>query len=618
MSDCAEAVSDSPSLATDGADSPRRGQLLDPPQTDVKLLSAVGADLAAKQFLLASAGVGGSAGGAGGQPVVGRIPVILATGDGGAAQHLQLVTDAGTSEYLSAIQGGPKESGGPSSAVAAAAVAAAGAMPVKHEARLVPSTVEHCVVCGDVASGRHYGAMSCEGCKGFFKRSVRRSVVYTCRGNRDCLITKNHRNRCQYCRLQKCLLMGMRQECRSRRYAVQNERKPSDKAGSVSLGKPYGRKDYSGPVSSFSYKSSARLLAPFDSSPMEEGHQALRRHDGSMLQSSKLSSGRGDLNTLASVVTSLASLKKEGGGCGLGGFDSQSNGDGAGAGLGWQNGHTPAAPSRGFGALGKALGVSRDGGEGADRGSHSELPSTRSRPKMEPCCGESLLTADHAEFELTMPLPVPDTMNISYICESASRLLFLSMHWVRSIPALATLGQECCTGLVRACWNELFTLGLAQCAQVMNLPAILAAVIAHLQSSLQQDKLPAERVKLVVEHVWRLQEFCHSMSRLGVDAFEFACLKAIVLFSPDHPGLVNVEQIKQLQERATLELRGYMESAHPDDSTRLLRLLLRLPALRLMSSAVTEELFFVGLIGTVQIDSIVPYILRMDSDDYKV
>ncbi|CAN0065720.1 unnamed protein product [Lampetra planeri] len=581
MSDCAEAVSDSPSLATDGADSPRRGQLLDPPQTDVKLLSAVGADLAAKQFLLASAGVGGSAGGAGGQPVVGRIPVILATGDGGAAQHLQLVTDAGTSEYLSAIQGGPKESGGPSSAVAAAAVAAAGAMPVKHEARLVPSTVEHCVVCGDVASGRHYGAMSCEGCKGFFKRSVRRSVVYTCRGNRDCLITKNHRNRCQYCRLQKCLLMGMRQE------SVQNERKPSDKAGSVSLGKPYGRKDYSGPVSSFSYKSSARLLAPFDSSPMEEGHQALRRHDGSMLQSSKLSSGRGDLNTLASVVTSLASLKKEGGGCGLGGFDSQSNGDGAGAGLGWQNGHTPAAPSR-------------------------------SRPKMEPCCGESLLTADHAEFELTMPLPVPDTMNISYICESASRLLFLSMHWVRSIPALATLGQECCTGLVRACWNELFTLGLAQCAQVMNLPAILAAVIAHLQSSLQQDKLPAERVKLVVEHVWRLQEFCHSMSRLGVDAFEFACLKAIVLFSPDHPGLVNVEQIKQLQERATLELRGYMESAHPDDSTRLLRLLLRLPALRLMSSAVTEELFFVGLIGTVQIDSIVPYILRMDSDDYKV
>ena len=35
--------------------------------------------------------------------------------------------------------------------------------------------------------------------------------------------------------------------------------------------------------------------------------------------------------------------------------------------------------------------------------------------------------------------------------------------------------QDCNTSLVRACWNELFTLGLAQCAQVMSLSTILAA-----------------------------------------------------------------------------------------------------------------------------------------------
>ena len=69
---------------------------------------------------------------------------------------------------------------------------------------------EICVVCGDRASGRHYGVVSCEGCKGFFKRSMRKDQGYRCRLNKDCDVNKNYRNRCQYCRLQKCLAMGMR------------------------------------------------------------------------------------------------------------------------------------------------------------------------------------------------------------------------------------------------------------------------------------------------------------------------------------------------------------------------------------------------------------------------
>lgn len=73
--------------------------------------------------------------------------------------------------------------------------------------------VELCLVCSDRASGRHYGAISCEGCKGFFKRSIRKQLAYQCRGTMNCEITKHHRNRCQYCRLQKCLACGMRSDC---------------------------------------------------------------------------------------------------------------------------------------------------------------------------------------------------------------------------------------------------------------------------------------------------------------------------------------------------------------------------------------------------------------------
>ena len=75
-----------------------------------------------------------------------------------------------------------------------------------------------CAICGDRASGRHYGLYSCEGCKGFFKRTVRKDLTYACREDRKCIIDKRQRNRCQYCRYQKCLQMGMRRE------AVQEER----------------------------------------------------------------------------------------------------------------------------------------------------------------------------------------------------------------------------------------------------------------------------------------------------------------------------------------------------------------------------------------------------------
>uniref|UniRef100_A0AAR2JAH6 Retinoic acid receptor RXR n=1 Tax=Pygocentrus nattereri TaxID=42514 RepID=A0AAR2JAH6_PYGNA len=69
-----------------------------------------------------------------------------------------------------------------------------------------------CAICGDRSSGKHYGVYSCEGCKGFFKRTVRKDLSYTCRDNKDCMVDKRQRNRCQYCRYQKCLAMGMKRE----------------------------------------------------------------------------------------------------------------------------------------------------------------------------------------------------------------------------------------------------------------------------------------------------------------------------------------------------------------------------------------------------------------------
>ncbi|XP_015439932.1 PREDICTED: steroid hormone receptor ERR2 isoform X2 [Dufourea novaeangliae] len=66
-----------------------------------------------------------------------------------------------------------------------------------------------CLVCGDVASGFHYGVASCEACKAFFKRTIQGNIEYTCPANGECEINKRRRKACQACRFQKCLRQGI-------------------------------------------------------------------------------------------------------------------------------------------------------------------------------------------------------------------------------------------------------------------------------------------------------------------------------------------------------------------------------------------------------------------------
>ncbi|XP_071474523.1 nuclear receptor ROR-gamma isoform X2 [Marmota flaviventris] len=66
-----------------------------------------------------------------------------------------------------------------------------------------------CKICGDKSSGIHYGVITCEGCKGFFRRSQQCNVAYSCSRQQNCPIDRASRNRCQHCRLQKCLALGM-------------------------------------------------------------------------------------------------------------------------------------------------------------------------------------------------------------------------------------------------------------------------------------------------------------------------------------------------------------------------------------------------------------------------
>ncbi|XP_006737229.1 nuclear receptor subfamily 2 group C member 2 isoform X2 [Leptonychotes weddellii] len=365
-----------------------------------------------------------------------------------------------------------------------------------------PQVVEYCVVCGDKASGRHYGAVSCEGCKGFFKRSVRKNLTYSCRSNQDCIINKHHRNRCQFCRLKKCLEMGMKME------SVQSERKPFDVQRekpsncAASTEKIYIRKDLRSPLIAtptfVADKDGARQTGLLDPGMLVNIQQPLIREDGTVLLAtdSKAETSQGALGTLANVVTSLANLS-----------ESLNNGDTSEM---QPEDQSASEITRAFDTLAKALNTTdsssppslADGIDASGGGGIHVISRDQSTPIIE--VEGPLLSDTHVTFKLTMPSPMPEYLNVHYICESASRLLFLSMHWARSIPAFQALGQDCNTSLVRACWNELFTLGLAQCAQVMSLSTILAAIVNHLQNSIQEGRAGAVGERVLV-HAGPLQ-----------------------------------------------------------------------------------------------------------------
>lgn len=444
--------------------------------------------------------------------------------------------------------------------------------------------VEICVVCGDRASGRHYGAISCEGCKGFFKRSIRKQLGYQCRGSKNCEVTKHHRNRCQYCRLQKCLSMGMRSD------SVQHERKPISEKKDFNLFMG-GENNFAGysnnPVKIFIRKDLG----------LESQHHSLQNATFNFSNLGIMSPITYGMNTDGERQTSPSLYT---GDDDDGSSDSYSpDGDIIDALCLAQDKNLINCA---LDTVAKVVGENINGNDGGDEGTLTY---------------EGRLLPDHLiPFHLQTPSPMPAYLNVHYICESASRLLFLSVNWARSIPAFQLFSSETQVALVRGCWTELFVLGLAQCSQSLSLPTILSSIINHLHNSVAQDKISAHRVKLVSDHICILQDYVSGMTYLRVDEHEYAYLKLITLFSADHPGLSLRRQIDKFQEKAFQELRSYINKNSPEDEDRFPRLLLRLPPLRSLQPHVMEELFFAGLIGNVQIDTVIPYILRMDSSEY--
>ncbi|XP_046476655.1 nuclear receptor subfamily 2 group E member 1 isoform X1 [Neodiprion pinetum] len=349
-----------------------------------------------------------------------------------------------------------------------------------------------CRVCGDKASGKHYGVPSCDGCRGFFKRSIRRyarNLDYVCKENGRCVVDVSRRNQCQACRFTKCLRVNMKRD------AVQHERAPRNVASfattvrrvpsglhpgiphiyHTATGAPYHPLIY---PAFFPFKPTIPTFAPgvgidfkCQSSPPIQGLFLARA--GNEPLPPPLSAKEDEVTSSEEAAT----------------VDSQNSGK--------EDAHgDPLASS----------------------------PS-------------SLATAmsDYASSGLTL-------LTTENVYESAAKLLFLAVKWARSIPSFLQLSYRDQAILLEESWSELFVLTAAQ----WNFPAEAAALVSADAS--------IDRRSGLEEEARRLRELLARCATLRIDHSEYACLKAIVLFKGESRGLAEAVRVTALQEQTVAVL----------------------------------------------------------------
>ncbi|XP_034482031.1 nuclear hormone receptor HR78 isoform X2 [Drosophila innubila] len=612
-------------------------------------------------------------------------------------------------------------SGSQSNAAAVAAAVAAGNAASSAAAAASLSSVELCLVCGDRASGRHYGAISCEGCKGFFKRSIRKQLGYQCRGAMNCEVTKHHRNRCQFCRLQKCLASGMRSD------SVQHERKPivdrkdgivSNSAGGVA-GSNSGGNSSSSSTTKSSYQQvrvkqqqqqqqhasvaaaasaasaalfqhaatppvSSATTAPFvinenlfpmglnfaeltqtlmlASQQQQQQQQAVSSNappicyspdlakpeveeddDDSMDNSSTLclqllansannnnnnSTQHLNFNAAATDATTLptpatvgliqSSLDKRAIDKALQLLQpiqqqldrNQSNQNTAAGGLSIKPECDSDAEDSG----------TEDVDADADLVEHMDLDFDYCN-RGDFVANEAIFAQDlfaseaQCAFHVQPPTLVHSYLNMHYVCETGARIIFLTVHTLRKVPAFELLDSHSQMKLLRGAWPSLLAVALAQCQRQLAVPTIIGQLVQSVRQLADIDKIEPQKIAKLAQITRTIHDFVQELQLLDVTDLEFGLLRLVLLFNPlllqqnrrERSLRAYVKRV-QLYALATLRRQGQGGAAGEERANGLFASLMPLSGLE---SELTEELFFANLVGQMQIDSMIPFILMM-------
>uniref|UniRef100_H3BH35 Nuclear receptor subfamily 6 group A member 1 n=1 Tax=Latimeria chalumnae TaxID=7897 RepID=H3BH35_LATCH len=392
-----------------------------------------------------------------------------------------------------------------------------------------------CLICGDRATGLHYGIISCEGCKGFFKRSICNKRVYRCSRDKNCVMSRKQRNRCQYCRLLKCLQMGMN------RKAIRED------------GMPGGRNKSIGPVQ-ISEEEIERIMSGQEFK--EEADNSWSNNGDS--DHSSPGNGVSEGNQPSPFSTSSSSRSVE-----LNGFTALRD----------QYIGTPvSSPYQYLPHL-------------FSYAAHSGLlpPQPRSLDPQSLTLINQLLTGNNmTPMEIYVAMLVESRYKVTQaelfalLCRLADELLFRQIAWIKKLPFFCELSIKDYTYLLSSTWQELILLSSLTVYSKQIFGDLANVTSKYTPSDDELHRFSEDGMEVIERLIYLFRKF----HQLKVSNEEYACMKAINFLNQDIRGLTNVSQLEQLNKRYWYACQDYTEYKYSHQPKRFPELMMCLPEIR--------------------------------------
>ncbi|KAK5609692.1 Nuclear receptor subfamily 1 group D member 2 [Crenichthys baileyi] len=486
-----------------------------------------------------------------------------------------------------------------------------------------------CKVCGDVASGFHYGVHACEGCKGFFRRSIQQNIQYKkCLKNESCPIMRVNRNRCQQCRFKKCLMVGMsRDSVRFGRIPKREKQRmllEMQSAMNNMMNSSQALPLANAPVASSAIKPASEEIGSAPSSSTGSSQSDSRSDPEAAMpmdtSSSSASPGASD-SSEDEVIGSVTRAHQE-----TFMYNQEHSNQAA---------ETPMCPLNGDFTKTTTNQLSE---EGQDTWNHCNntvnvaghsLLSILGHPlsKLDNASSQcpfkgarNAAAASHSPAYIHGAVRAPPTelctggvysrgtwrggsrmylvcpMNMSphvdphksghevweEFSQSFTPAVREVVEFAKKIPGFRELSQHDQVSLLKAGTFEVLVVRFASLFNVKERSVTFLGGKTY--------SVDALRTMGSSDLLSSMFDFCEKLMNLGLSEEEMSLFTAVVLVSADRSGIENVNSVEALQETLIRALRSLITRNHPNESAILTKLLLKLPDLRSLNNMHSEQL----------------------------